>query len=206
MIRYLVLMAVPISATKAHDLLVREGVRVKKVGEWETHHRNSKGAWGPVNGVMIHHTGPYSSEKGMVDYCRIGDPSRRLPGPLCHGVITKDGTVHLIGWGRSNHAGLGDASVLRAVVAEKKPPKPRFTTIDGNARFYGFECVNAGNGKDPWPKEQVDAMVKAAAALCRAHGWRGGSVIGHKEWTNQKIDPRGIDMDDFRQRVNKILG
>lgn len=198
-------MAVPISAGKAHNLLIREGVRVKKVGEWETHNRNGKGNWGPVNGVMIHHTGPYSSERAMVEYCRSGDSARGLPGPLCHGVITKDGSVHLIGWGRANHAGLGDASVLRAVVAEKKPPNPRFTTIDGNSRFYGFECVNAGNGKDPWPKQQIEGMAKAAAALCRAHGWSGGSVIGHKEWTGQKIDPLGIDMDDFRKRVDKIL-
>lgn len=187
-------------------MLIQEGLRVKKVGEWETHNRNSKGAWGPVHGVMIHHTGPASSERSMVDYCRAGDPARKLPGPLCQGVITKDGTVHLVGWGRANHAGLGDASVLRAVVAEKKPPKTRFTTIDGNARFYGFECYNRGDGKDPWPDKQINAMVKAAAALCRTHGWRGGSVIGHKEWTNQKVDPRGIDMDDFRARVDKILG
>ena len=30
--------------------------------------------------------------------------------------------------------------------------------VDGKARFYGFECVNRGDGKDPWPAAQLDAM------------------------------------------------
>lgn len=196
-------MAVPISASEARKILTQEGIRVKTVGEWATHNRNPKGPWGPVNGVMIHHT-VTSGTARTVQICRDGYPG--LPGPLCHGVITKDGTVHLVGWGRANHAGLGDASVLRAVIAEKETPKPRFTTVDGNSRFYGFECENLGDGKDPWPEKQIDAMARASAALCRKHGWNEMSVIGHKQWTSQKVDPRGIDMDELRVRVAKILG
>lgn len=203
MIDYLVPMAVPISADTARNVLTQEGVRVKPVGKWDTHNRNSKGPWGPVNGVMIHHTVTKGSAR-TVEICRDGYAA--LPGPLCHGVITKNGTVHLVGWGRTNHAGLGDASVLRAVIAEKATPKPRFATVDGNSRFYGFECENLGDGKDPWPEKQVDVMARASAALCRAHGWNEMSVIGHKQWTGQKVDPRGIDMDELRERVAKILG
>ena len=29
---------------------------VVEVGDWRTHNRNHKGPWGPVHGVMIHHT------------------------------------------------------------------------------------------------------------------------------------------------------
>jgi hypothetical protein len=130
-----------------------------------------------------------------------------LPGPLCHGVIAKDGTVHLVGNGRANHAGTGDPDVLAAVAAERATlPAPNQRTKDGNAHFYGFECVNLGDGKDPWPEAQMEAIVRASAALCRAHGWSARSVIGHKEWTSAKIDPRGFAMADLRARIAARLG
>jgi hypothetical protein len=133
-----------------------------------------------------------------------------LPGPLCHGVIAKDGTVHLVGWGRANHAGLGDDDVLRAVIAEKPLPADNEANADGNARFYGFECENLGDGKDPWPAVQVEAAVRASAAILRAHRWgRDGntSVIGHSEWQPGKVDPRGpgVSMPDIRERVAERL-
>ena len=104
-----------------------------------------------------------------VRLCRDGHPD--LPGPLCHGVITKDGTVHLVGYGRANHAGLGDDDVLRAVIAEKPLPPDNEANTDGNRHFYGFECENLGDGKDPWPAAQLEAIERAAAAVCRHHGW-----------------------------------
>jgi hypothetical protein len=177
--------------------LKHAGLGVVEHGNWRTHNRNSHGAWGPVHGVMIHHTGPYSSEADMVLLCRTG--YHDLPGPLCHGVIDRSGTVHLVGYGRANHAGLGDAKVLQAVTAERHLPQDTRADTDGNRAFYGFECVNTGN--QPWPKAQLDAMAQAAAAVCKAHGWHEGSVIGHKEWQPGKPDPGGIDMDDFRERV-----
>ncbi|MFD6620177.1 N-acetylmuramoyl-L-alanine amidase, partial [Streptomyces albidoflavus] len=97
----------PGAATFAR-ILREEGLTVVEVGEWENHNRNSKGPWGPMHGVMIHHTVTRGSAS-TVAICRDGHAS--LPGPLCHGVITKDGRVHLVGYGRANHAGLGDDDV-----------------------------------------------------------------------------------------------
>ncbi|MEU9426230.1 N-acetylmuramoyl-L-alanine amidase [Streptomyces sp. NPDC048342] len=162
-----------------------------------------------MSGVMIHHT---AGLNGMVGYCYNG--SSDLPGPLCHGVIDKAGVVHLVGNGRANHAGGGDPKVLAAVVAEDYGDKPPAThehegsagAVDGNAHFYGFECVNLGDGHDPWPDVQLEAMVRAAAALCRAHGWSARSVIGHLEWSNWKSDPRGFTMTGFRAAVAERLG
>nr|WP_202484229.1 peptidoglycan-binding protein [Streptomyces sp. SID8359] len=183
-----------------------EGVTVVEHPGWRTHHRNHKGAWGPVNGVMIHHT-VSSGSAASVALCRDGYAS--LPGPLCHGVIDKAGTVHLISAGRANHAGGGDPAVLARVVAENygdRPPAPRAHdgsagAVDGNARFYGFECVNLGDGKDPWPAAQLEAIERASAALCRAHRWTARSVIGHAEWSAAKIDPRGFTMTSMRTRI-----
>ncbi|MDX2705806.1 N-acetylmuramoyl-L-alanine amidase [Streptomyces sp. PA03-6a] len=195
-------MATPLTAAQFLAALKAEGVKVVERTGWKTHNRNSKGAWGPVNGVMMHHTGPYTTESGMVALCWNGRSD--LPGPLCHGVIARDGQVHLVGYGRANHAGLGDDDVLDAVIAESKLPVDNEANTDGNARFYGFEVVNRGDGQD-WPAAQVEAMVRVGAAICRAHGWHAPSVIGHKEWQPGKPDPTGIDMAEFRARVAERL-
>lgn len=196
-------MATPLSADALVSALRAEGAVVVEHAGWRTNNRNHKGSWGPVNGVMIHHT-VTSGTNATVRLCFEGRSD--LPGPLCHAVIAKDGTVHLVGNGRANHAGSGDGDVLRAVTAERATlPAPHRNDTDGNSRFYGFECVNLGDGKDPWPEAQLDAMVRAATALCRAHGWAAASVLGHKEWTRTKVDPRGFTMADFRARVTARL-
>jgi len=195
-------MAAPMSATEFRAALRAEGCKVIEVGNWRSHNRNHKGPWGPVNGVMIHHTVTSGSAR-TVEICRIGYSG--LPGPLCHGVITKDGTIHLVGYGRANHAGSGDDDVLRAVIAEADLPTDNEATADGNRYFYGFECENLGDGKDPWPAAQLDAIERAAAALCRHHGWKAESVIGHLEWQPGKVDPRGFTMKGMRARVRARL-
>ncbi|MER5556029.1 peptidoglycan-binding protein [Streptomyces sp. NPDC002793] len=195
-------MATPLSAEKLLKALRDEGLRVVEHRSWRTHNRNHKGSWGPVNGVMIHHT-VTSGTQSSVDLCYDGHSS--LPGPLCHGVIAKDGSVHMVGHGRANHAGLGDDDVLRAVINETSLPADNEANTDGNRHFYGFECINLGDGKDPWPAAQLEAVEKAAAAICRAHGWNQRSVIGHKEWQPGKIDPRGFTMDSMRSRVKTRL-
>ncbi|MGH3309889.1 MAG: peptidoglycan-binding protein [Streptomyces sp.] len=197
-------MATPLSASRLVKALRDEGLEVHEYRNWRAHNRNHKGPWGPMNGVMIHHT-VTKGTSGSVELCYEGRSG--LPGPLCHGVIDKSGAVHLVGNGRSNHAGLGDGDVLRAVINESSslPPDNEADT-DGNRHFYGFECVNLGDGKDPWPEAQKEAIEKAAAAICRAHGWNHRSVIGHREWQPGKVDPRGFSMGTMRDRIAKRLG
>jgi hypothetical protein len=196
-------MAPPMSANSFLAALHNEGLIVVEVGDWRDHNRDSKGPWGPVHGVMIHHTVTKGS-KATVDICRTGYDG--LPGPLCHGVITKDGRVHLVGYGRANHAGLGDRDVLAAVIAERALPVDNEATVDGNRHFYGFECENLGDGKDPWPDAQVEAIVRVGTALCRHHGWNERSVIRHLDWQPGKVDPRGLDWADVQKRIAKRLG
>lgn len=203
-------MATPISATSALAAFKAEGLKIQEVRSWEDHNRNHKGAWGPVHGIMIHHT-VTSKDAGSVDLCYDGRSD--LPGPLCHGVGETTGRISLVGWGRANHAGLGDDDVLSAVINETALPKPNEQSVDGNARFYGLEVVNLGNGDDIYQWEQYEAAVRFAAALCRKHKWNERSVIGHKEWTNQKVDPRGpvegegqFTMAMFREDVRACLG
>jgi hypothetical protein len=201
-------MATPLSADRLLKALRDEGLTVVQVREWRTHNRNHMGAWGPVKGVMLHHTAPTPDPVAL---CYDGRSD--LPGPLCHGVITKNGKVHLVGNGRANHAGGGDPDVLAAVIAESygdRPPAPTehqgsAGAVDGNAPFYGFECHNDGDGKDPWPPEQQEAMVRASAAVCRAHGWSAKSTIGHLEWSDWKVDPSALPMPSLRARIAERL-
>lgn len=199
-------MATPLTADQLLAALHAEGVDVVEYESWRTHNRNHKGAWGPLNGVMIHHT-VSSGTDASVELCYNGHSA--LPGPLCHGVVDKAGTVHLVGNGRANHAGGGDPAVLQRVIAEDygdRPPAPHehegsAGSVDGNARFYGFECVNLGDGEDPWPAAQLEAVERVSAAICRAHGWTARSVIGHLEWSDWKVDPRGFTMPSLRESV-----
>lgn len=166
------------------------------------HNRDHKGPWGPVNGVMIHHTVTQGHDS-TVSICRTGHST--LPGPLCHGVICKRGEIHIVGYGRANHAGLGDDDVLRAVVNETALPVDNEANTDGNRHFYGFECENLGDGNDPWPEAQLEAIELASAAICEYHGWSERSVIGHLEWQPGKVDPRGFSMDWMRDQIKEQL-
>ena len=195
-------MAVPPRPSVFAQILRNEGVTVVEVGDWEDHNRNHVGPWGPVHGVMIHHTVTSGSAR-TVAICRDGYEG--LPGPLCHGVITKDGRVHLVGYGRANHAGLGDDDVLRAVTNETVLPADNEANTDGNRHFYGFECENLGDGQDPWPEAQLEAIERVSAAICRHHGWNERSVIGHLEWQPGKVDPRGFTMASMRSRIAERL-
>ncbi len=195
-------MATPLTATRQLTALKDEGCKVVEYRSWRTHNRNHKGPWGPVHGVMIHHT-VTSGTASSVALCYDGHSA--LPGPLCHTVGAKNGTLYMVGNGRANHAGSGDDDVLRAVIAENSLPPDNEANTDGNRYFYGLELINLGDGKDPWPEAQVDAAARWAAALCRAHGWNERSVIGHLEWQPGKVDPRGFTMNSFRIRVKNLL-
>ncbi|WP_329474238.1 N-acetylmuramoyl-L-alanine amidase (plasmid) [Streptomyces sp. NBC_01723] len=202
-------MATPLSAAAFLAALKAEGCKAVEYRSWRSHNRNHVGSWGPVNGVMIHHT-VSSGEDNSVALCYNGHAN--LPGPLCHTVGGKSGKLYMVSAGRANHAGSGDDDVLRAVTNETALPADNEANTDGNSRFYGLEIVNLGNGKDQYPAVQYDAAVRWAAALCRAHGWGAGSVIGHKEWQPGKIDPYGpvegrgsFDMTAFRRDVAERL-
>lgn len=202
-------MATPLTPDQFIAALRGAGLTVVEHPGWRNHNRNHVGEWGPVHGVMIHHT-VSKGTTSSVELCFNG--YAELPGPLCHGVVDKTGTVHLVGSGRANHAGGGDPNVLQAVIDERYNASPPDThqhqgsagAVDGNPHFYGFECINLGDGEDPWPAEQVAAIGKLSAALCRAHGWSEKSVIGHSEWSDWKNDPRGPGMPSMPELRNLV--
>lgn len=201
-------MATPMTADQFLKALRGEGLTVTEHAGWRTHNREGHGGWGPMNGVMIHHTGGPAPSDGQVVWAGRSD----LPGPCAHGYLAKSGVVTMMANGRANHAGTGDPAVLSAVVNESyatAPPATHFhdgeaNGADGNSHFYGLEVSNLGTAKDPYPAVQYEAAVMWAAAICRFHGWSAKSVIGHKEWSDWKPDPI-FSMVQFRADVQALL-
>ena len=198
-------MATPLAADRIVEALRAEGVKLVELPGWRTHNRNHKGAWGPVNGVMLHYTaGHPGSLAREAAYAKniLYDGYAGLPGPLCQFGIGTDGTVYLTGWGRANHAGTINAAALARVIdgtlSLDSTETPGPDQVDGNSRLYGIECITAGNLTEP----QREAAVRVCVAICRAHGWSGRDVIGHGEATRRKTgDPRGVNMGHFRRDV-----
>jgi hypothetical protein len=193
-----------VKALKDEGLTVDE----KKFPNWRTHERDDETgkAFGPVNGVVIHHTA------GRNSLNLVYNGTSDLPGPLCHSHLDKNGKVTMISAGRANHAGTFAQNAFDAMLNEAKThPRPNASEpVDANDRTYGIEIENLGDAKDFYPQTQYDAAVRWATAICRFHGWSADSVIGHKEGTRRKIDPRGPigkadgpmwDMDTFRKDV-----
>lgn len=206
-------MATPMTAAQVVAQLKKWGLRYVEIPGWATHNRNSKGAWGPVNGFIWHHTGVDVKDARTYAAGTLYNGLTDLPGPLCHFSIDTDGTVYLVGWGRANHAGGGDPAVLQHVIDEDytgqlKPTKGNSNGVDGNARFYGVEIQYSGS------RAMTDAQYTAArrlsAAILNHHGWTEKSVIAHGEWSSDKWDPgyapgKIMDMPQVRADVKATL-
>jgi hypothetical protein len=179
-------------------------IKFKEYRDWETHNRNHKGPWGPVNGFMWHHTGSDDDDQRELLYNGYGD----LPGPLCQFGIAQDGTVWLIGWGRANHAGLGDDDVLEAVINETETPVDDEANTDGNRHFYGAEFWYSGN--HPMSAAQYTSGVKLSCAILDWHKWDEESVIFHGMWQPGKWDPgmkanTMMDINPVRKSIDEAL-
>lgn len=200
-------MATPMTAAQQVERFEKEGIRYKPYKGWVTWNRNHQGDWGPVHGLMVHHTG--SDSTSQAELLRSGH--KTLPGPLSQYGISQDGTLWLIGNGRCNHAGLGDPDVLDAVIAENygaRPPTDNQATVDGNARFYGVEIWYSGS--HGMTNAQYSTLLKLSAAICKFHKWTAKSVIGHGEWQPGKWDPgyspgKMMDMNAVRNDIADVL-
>lgn len=179
-----------------------------KVGErpyWWS--RGTKHPFNPV-GQINHHDALTEnvSDRTALQIMENGRPD--LTGPLCNGWIDSDSVVYLVAYGNANHAGRGEADVLERVKRGLAPlgdarDDPDKDTIVGNSHYWGWEVRNAGTGTDPY--EQLDAMVRANAALAQVHGWSENRSIAHREHTARKPDPAGIVMPEFRRLVGLRL-
>lgn len=203
----------PMTPDQWRSQLKKFGVEHREIGDFAspTSGRDDETGlvFGPVYGVVIHHTGSDSSDasnRNLIDKGRSD-----LPGPLAHSGLNDDGVIDMFTWKRANHAGGGDPDVFEAVKNESykdyPPPTDKHQgeagAFDGNDVFYGLETYYSGSHE--MTAKQYQSAVAWAAAICDFHGWSSKSVIGHKEWSDWKPDPGHVDMKVFRADVQKML-
>lgn len=176
------------------NVLRAAGIKVVEVNGWA-----SRGYAGEdlveYRGNLWHHTATNraaftGSNAPTLSMCINGRPD--LAGPLCNGVLGRDGTVYLVAAGKANHAGRGSAYNI--------------PTDAGNYYLFGWEMESSGVAPWDWTQEQLEAAPLIAAATERAYGVE--LEIGHLEYSSEgKIDPAGWPggMDGFRASVNAIL-
>jgi len=197
-------MADPMTPAQLISQLKKWGVKYQEYGDWQQHNRNHVGKWGPVHGFGWHHTGSDNEDQRIL--LRKGYTD--LPGPLSHFGIAQTGIVWLIGWGRANHAGLGDDDVLAALIAERNLPVDNEANTDGNSRLYGVEFWYSGS--HPMTPAQYESGILLSAAICDFHNWTGASILAHGEWQPGKWDPgyapgKMMDMDNVREDIDRRL-
>jgi len=195
-------MATPLTGKQLVAAFRRWGVEVREKPGWIGHNRTGPGRpWGPVHGVLLHHTGDDAPDSA--DERVLWNGRSDLPGPLCNWGMTDDGVAVMIGDERANHAGRGALNVAQALSADRPVPPPGADSVDGNQLLYGQETMYSG--KQKMTREAYIATVRCFAAICEAHRWSAESCIGHREWTKRKIDPGSLDMDEFRKDVAAAL-
>lgn len=189
-------MATPVALI---NLVVAEvatlGIPGQFVSGWET--RSRGGTFRP-RGLVLHHTG-LAGDHGSdyPSFASVRDGRSDLAGPLAHfGIGRNSGTVFVFAAGVANHAGGGN-----------------WNGLEGNESVWGIEAENDGVG-EPWSDVTRRTYVALAGALARHTGFTAEMVAGHREWrANEpehegkkvKIDPTGIDLDQFRRDVAAYL-
>lgn len=148
-------------------------------------------------GVVLHHDAYRSTVPALQVLHTMIDGRPDLPGPLCQLWIDDDHdlteyrgdpVVFVVASGRANHAGRGG-----------------WFGLSGNSSVLGIEARNAGTGEE-WSPLMLAVYERTVAAVLERFGRHSGWACGHREWApSRKVDPRGIDLNLFRQHVGQLL-
>ncbi len=165
----------------------KTGYPVVEVGGWKRRGflRTPQGA---VKGIVCHHTAHSKGNTLNAPSLNVVTHGRpRLPGPLSHYVLGRDGTIYVVAAGHCNHAGRVKQG------------------WQSNSNTIGIEAENDGVGQT-WPAKQLDAYVKLCRALIDEFKLGTKQVVGHKEISLEgKIDPNfsspRLSMDEFRSYI-----
>ncbi|MFE3545268.1 N-acetylmuramoyl-L-alanine amidase [Nocardia sp. NPDC059177] len=166
------------------DVLREAGLDVIEHDGWRD---RGHGDFRDIRGVLCHHT----AGGGANDWRIVQNGRVDLPGPLAQLVLERDGTFRVIAAGVCWHAGRGSW--------------PGWPTNNANYHVIGIEAVSRGDGTD-WTPAQLDAYKRGCAAILARIGRSAEDCVAHREYSSEgKIDPAGIDMDEFRSEVQAFI-
>ncbi|MNS14367.1 1,6-anhydro-N-acetylmuramyl-L-alanine amidase AmpD [compost metagenome] len=144
-----------------------------------------------IDTIVLHHTAGGGTAQDTGRYFQ--NPANQVSSNY---VIGKDGTIvqPVEDDRRSWHAGESEFDGRRNV----------------NDFSIGIEIVNMGDGKDPYPDEQYQALAKLVTHLQRKYGIPWERIVGHKDVAlprGRKIDPSAnFNYEKLRQEVEKLTG
>lgn len=168
------------------DVLRAAGLTVHEVPGWRERGNDD---WGPVRGIVIHHTAGSrtSTVKGEINTLLHGSTS--APSPIAQLLLARDGSWHVVASGLCYHALIGWGGPNRGY---------------GNGHLIGVEAQHSG-GDEPWTPVQYGSYVAGVAALVARLGITPARVAGHKEHQpGAKSDPT-FSMPQFRADVTGAL-
>jgi LysM repeat protein len=168
-----------------------KGYQVDTVKGWQT--RSARTTSFDPRGVMNHHTGP-GSYANLLSFMTRGSST----APLCNvatsrphdigGIRTVRITVCAAG--RANHAGKGHVSWAG--------------TDGGNRHSIGIE--NQNDGSQSWPKQQIEGIRIATAAILKRLGRDENFMTDHKTYApRRKPDLHSIDLAAERAAVATLM-
>lgn len=166
------------------ELLRFFGIEVREHPGWRD---RGHGDFRKIQGIIVHHTGALTTP---VEYI-----ARHPALGLCSQIhLDREGVATICGAGIAYHAGRGE--------------HPGWPTHAANQVSIGIEAQS--DGTSPWPQAQLDAYHRICAAILWYLGLDATKdhLLGHKEYSGRaqgKWDPGGIDMDDFRRKVQNMI-
>lgn len=163
--------------TQLANVARRTGYPVVEVPGWKT---RGHGEQPHVYGIVCHHTGGWDDRRVVVE------GRSDLDGPLSHFWLEHTGRIHVVAAGRCWHNA------------------PSTSQYHSNSNSLGIEAENRGTGA-PWPADQLDSYKKLCAELCKEFDLPATRIKGHKEVNDNKDDPKGINMNDFRADVAELM-
>lgn len=164
--------------------------KVTYVAGWE---RRGNPVMTPVANLWHWTAGKPSTRRPApsLNICINGRPD--VPGPLVHGLVALDGTIHIICSGRANHAGMGHKALIVRMTGGLAPQGTaaalRFADTGGSSGYLcGWEVEN--DGKAPFSRAQVNSITNIAKATRHRLGFNVAQSIDwhHAAWTRRKID------------------
>lgn len=118
-----------------------------------------------VHQIIVHATGGPFCERGRVRF----SPAGTVEGIKRFFERSSSVSIHYI---------VGpDGEVARSVPEDEVAFHPR----DQNEDSIGIELINAGDGEEPYPQAQVDALVKLVASIRRRWNIPLSAVKGHED-------------------------
>lgn len=148
------------------------------------------GGAGDIDTIVLHHTASTGSAQDVGRY--FDEPSAQVSS---HYIVGKDGTLVQC---------VPDAA--KAWHAGKSTFKGRDNVNDFS---LGIEIVNAGDGKDPYPDAQYDALANLVAWMMQTYHVPMDRITGHKDIAlpkGRKTDPSSnFDLDRLEKLVSQRL-